>query len=405
MPKFFEPTADAVKTLERLVDEIPEIQRVFVANAKHLTRPDRTAHQQQIAASTVLLTVAQQIPNELAGLGVFQPAPKAGVARQYVGVGRISTGMGCPHAQTDPDFLGIMLAFRTGKGQRVDFIGINHPASPTDTVEQFMALLRATADAAGTHVPLGNLGLGNLAASQTKLIETLAARLGVTRALKIFAHVGLQTARTVASSSAYQQYWTGIVRANDTLGKFTLIPTQDINSLRDLSPGEQYLSRDWAQRQSDCDLDFCLYWIPFLNEDATPLDRLSQPWQEAHRIQAGKVVFPRTNLETREAKLVALMVSEMGANPGNWVSHSPEGAQPEFPGTEFTAGRFLAYRRSQQGRNALPEQMYDSFFAEGRINGDLEAELIRRYSEKCKAGHSVPDVGPIDFFLAGAVSP
>jgi hypothetical protein len=49
----------------------------------------------------------------------------------HVGIGRISTGLGCPHAETDPDFLGLMVAFRAGDGRLVDFVTINHGGGAT----------------------------------------------------------------------------------------------------------------------------------------------------------------------------------------------------------------------------------------------------------------------------------
>ena len=117
MPQLFDPTPDALAELERLADEIPEIQQILVDNHEKLKRNDRGAHQQQIAGGKVTLTVADQLPSALDGLGLFEP----GVT--HVGIGRMSTGLGCPHIETDLDFLGIMLAFRTSEGQRVDFLG------------------------------------------------------------------------------------------------------------------------------------------------------------------------------------------------------------------------------------------------------------------------------------------
>ena len=211
----------------------------------------------------------------------------------------------------------------------------------------------------------------------------------------MFRHVFAQTGRTLVSSSAYQQYWTGIVRANDTPGKFTLVPTEDVNQRREASPGEKYLSQDWNRRQTAKDLEFRLYWIPFLDEDITPMKKLTRGWQESHRVQVGTVSFPRTNSELREARLAALLASEMGANPGNWVSHKGEGPTPGIPATEFTAARSFVYRKSQQERNALPEAMYESFFANGEINRELAAELIRRHNEKRQSGHASPEVGDL----------
>jgi len=402
MSQFFN-TAEAVRALEERVNEIPEIQRTLIENDERLKRPDRAAHQQQIAGGRVLLKVAERLPGELDGLGIFQPGTVEELNGRRVpdadriGVGRISTGMGCPHLETDPDFLGLMLAFSTPDGRRVDFIGINDPTAPTDTVEEFMALLKATADAAGTKIPFGDhepLGLGNLAASQARLLASLGVHAGL-RAPAIAAHVFGQTARTVRSSSAYQPYWTGIVRARNVLGKFTLKPTTDVNKLREISPGGMYLSTDWKQRQSIGSLDFQLDWIPFLSENETPLEKLTKEWKEQHKVNVATVTFPMTDPESMEAKLMALLASEMGANPGNWIQDDPSVRASELPATEFTAARFFAYRNSQKEREALPEESYKGFFEQGKISAELAEELVRRYSQKQAVGHAVPEVGEV----------
>ena len=102
---------------------------------------DRVAHEYQIAGGRVSLTVGMQLPDPLEGVGLFRPGA------EYIGIGRVSTGLGCPHRETVPDFLGLRLAFLTDQDQRVDFIAINDPAAPTDTHIEFMALLAATAAA------------------------------------------------------------------------------------------------------------------------------------------------------------------------------------------------------------------------------------------------------------------
>ena len=393
MPQLFDPTPDALAELERLADEIPEIQQILVENHEKLKRNDRGAHQQQIAGGKVTLTVADQLPSALDGLGLFKP----GVT--HAGIGRMSTGLGCPHIETDLDFLGIMLAFRTSTGQRVDFLGINDPTSPTDTVEEFVGLLQATADSAGAEAPLGDSGqldIGNFLAAQAELVKSLRKRLGRWHGYGVAAHVARQTSRTGRSSTAFQQYWTGVVRATNTLGKFTLVPAADVNKHRGLRPGEKYLTDDWRKRQSESDLRFRLYWIPFQNEKDTPLEELTDKWDEDHWIQVGEVVFPQTDPNTKEAKLTALLAAEMGANPGNWVRDKSDGDPAQCPATRFTAGRQLVYKKSQTGRNALPEEAYGSFFSEGAIDDDLAAELIRRYNEKRDIGHDFFDVGEVD---------
>ena len=193
MSRFFDPTPQQARQLEEIAAAIPGVQKTFVDNHPRLTAADRAAHQQQIAASQVLLTIADRLPAELDGLGVF--TRREGTSDRVIGIGRISTGLGCPHAETDADFLGLMVAFRTPPGRRIDLITINDPRSPTDTPEEFLALLKATADAARAT---------GLLASQATLLGSLVRHAGF-GAVRIAAHVTAQTSRTVRSASAYQQ--------------------------------------------------------------------------------------------------------------------------------------------------------------------------------------------------------
>ena len=381
MPAFFHPTPEERRVLDALSAEIPDVQQTLVSNHPGLTMPDRGAHQQQLAGSKVLLTVADQLPSELDNLGVFQ---RGASSNSHVGIGRISTGLGCPHAETEADFLGLMVAFRTAAGRRVDFITINDPTSPTDTPEEFLALLKATADAAGT---------AGLLASQAKLLLSLTRHAGL-KAPAIGVHVTAQTLRTVRSSSAYQQYWTGIVRARDVLGKFTFVPTSAGNAEPGAGRGPHHLTEDWRRRQHAGPLEFTLQWIPFLSNRETPIDDLTRPWQDGQRKTVGTVTFPQTDAGSTRAKLTALLASELGANPGNWDETSDE-APAALPATRFTAARFLAYRSSQKNRGALAEESYASFFARGEIDPDLARELVRRYAAKRAIGHWVPDVGEV----------
>jgi hypothetical protein len=379
MPASFRPTPDERRVLDDLAAEIPGVQQTLVANHSQLTGPDRGAHQQQLAASQVLLTVADALPTELDGLGIFARGPSSGA---HVGIGRISTGLGCPHAETNADFLGLMVAFRTTSGRRIDFITINDPTSPTDTPEEFVALLKATADAAGSE---------DFLASQARLLVSLA-RHAQGRAPAIALHVTRQTFRTVRSSSAYQQYWTGIVKARDVFGKFTFVPTSAADA--SIPRGPRHLTEDWRALQSRGPLEFSLEWIPYLSERETPLDDLTTPWRDDHRVRVGTVTFPRIDPEAMATKLIALLASELGANPGNW-QETPDGAAAELPATRFTAARFLCYRESQKSRGALPDERYAAFFERGEVAPDLARELVRRYEAKRSAGHWVPDVGDL----------
>ena len=382
MPAFFDPTPEERRVLDEIADAIPGVQHALVKNHPKLTTPDRGAHQQQIAGSKIILTVSDRLPAALDGLGVFSQTERSA---PQIGIGRISTGLGCPHAETDPDFLGLMAAFRTRSGRRIDFVTINDPTSPTDTPEEFLALLKATADSAGS---------SNLLASQATLIASLTRHAGVVGGTRIATHVVGQTHRTVRSTSAYQQYWTGVVRARDVLGKFTFVPASTTPMGIDVTREPGHLTKDWRTRQRAGALEFHLRWIPFLDERRTPLDDLTREWAHEHEVPVGTVVFPMVDPDSVQARLTALLATELGANPGNW-EETPGASRSALPATRFAAARKLAYTASQRARHALPDGRYMSFFERGEISPELAHELIQRYQQKRAAGHWVPDVGEL----------
>ncbi len=379
----YRPAADDLETISRDVAEIPDIQQRLLERHQDLRFPDRVAHQYQIAGGRVLLTIAHRLPAALEGIGLFVPGA------QHLGIGRVSTGLGTPHLETNPDFLGLRLAFRTKAGQRVDFLAINDPAAPTDDHRDFIDLLHATAEAAGAEFPLlgdwGAYDVLNLVAEQKELLAALKRRMGWRKAGATAFRVTQQTLRTFRSSTAWQRYWTGVSEAGDTVGKFTLVPSRDVNARPGLRPGERHLSADWKRRQGQGDVGFALYWIPWLDETRTSTAELTEPWAEEHKQRVGEVTFPAADLDSDESRLWAALANEMGANPGNWLRDA--GDTIREPATPFECARSLAYEFSQQGRDVLPPALYASVFATGEIDPSLAQELKRRVDAKAKAGH------------------
>jgi hypothetical protein len=365
------------------VAEIPDIQRKLFANDTNLKFLDRVAHQYQIAGSRVLFQVANDLPEPLCGVGLFQPSA------HYSGLGRISTGLGTPHVETNPDFLGIMVAFQTQDGHRVDFLGINNPTAPTDDHRKFMSVLRATAESAGANVPfIGKLGahdLVNLGAQQTEFGLALAHRMGVIKAGNTLLHLTKQTLPTALSSTAYQRYWTGIVEVGGTGGKFTFVPTREENRTPGFHADSRHFTDEWKNRQVQGDIEFQLFWIPFLSEQKTPTKALTQPWQEDHKQLIGAIVFPKTDLDSEAARLWAILATEMGANPGNWIADKQNSI--EQPASEFGVARKIAYQKSQEGRSALEPNFYESVFRTAQITSELAKELKRRNGAKVRANH------------------
>jgi hypothetical protein len=362
------PTAQDLDRIAQQVATIPDLQKELLDNDAALKLRDRVAHQYQIAGGKVVLSVAATLPAELSGVGLFEPGST------HIGVGRVSTGLGCPHAETSPDFLGLRLAFQTAAGARVDFIAINDPSSPTDTHAQFIALLGATAAGAGKGV----------LASGTLLVADLVDSLGPVTGSGIAAHVLRQTSRAALSSTAYQTYWTGIEETGGVAGKFVLEPASQDNQHRPLSAGDHHLTEEWRSRQAAGPIVFQLYWITFIDARQTPLDELTHAWTE-QRHPAGTVTFPQCDAAGEEAGLWAALAAEMGANPGNWVHDA--GNTVGEPSTEFGIARKIAYRKSQEGRDVLPEANYVQVFRGGAIDAPLADLLRRRRAAKRGAGH------------------
>jgi hypothetical protein len=282
-----------------------------------------------------------------------------------------------------------MLAFQTVDGHRVDFLGINHPAAPTDDHRDFMSVLHATGESAGARVPFvgewGDRDVGNFLAQQAMFINALKKRMGTIRAGRTVAHLTKQTVRTAFSTTAYQTYWTGIAEVRRTAGKFTLVPVRDENSRPPLHPGERHFSEDWKARQHSGSVDFSLYWIPYLDEQRTPSRTLTEAWEEGQRQAIGMIRFPQLDPDSDTARLWAMLATEIGANHGHWV-HDPENSIKE-PATEFGVARKIAYQRSQDGRDALSPERYRSIFTTWTISSDLAQELRRRHENKSRAGH------------------
>ncbi len=378
----FRPNQQDLERIDRDVGEMPAIQQKLVTRHPDLKVGDRVAHQYQIAGSKVSLQIESQLPENLAGVGLFEPGAV------HIGIGRVSTGLGCPHLETDPDFLGLMLAFQTKGGQRVDFLGINDPGSPTDTHQEFMKLLDATAEGAGAEPPFGSgageLDIPNLLASNLRVASSLIDSLGFIRGFGTAGHVLRQTWRTARSSTAYQRYWTGVVETGGIPGKFVVVPVTDENKLRSLTPGEWHLSEEWRDRQAKGPVVFNMHWLPFIDEKVTSLTDLTEGWEERPHL-IGQVTFPQSDGTSEQDRLWAALAVEMGANPGNWVRNK-DNSIPE-PGTEFTCARKFAYRISQAGRDVLPEAAYTQMFASGEIDGTMAEELERRRAKKKGMGH------------------
>jgi hypothetical protein len=209
--------------------------------------------------------------------------------------------------ETNPDFLGIMVAFQTPDGQRVDFLGINNPTAPTNNHREFMSVLYATGESAGADVPfIGKLGahqLVNLGAQQTEFGVALARRMGVIKAGETLLHLTKQTLPTALSSTAYQRYWTGIVEVGSICGKFTFVPTREESDAPDFYAGSAHLTNDWTKRQARGDIQFQLSWIPFLSEEKTPTKALTHSWQDDHKKLVGTMVFPKTDLDSEDGRL------------------------------------------------------------------------------------------------------
>lgn len=147
---------------------------------------------------------------------------------------------------------------------------------------------------------------------------------------------------------------------------------------------DHHLTIEWRKRQAQGPVEFNLYWLSFIDHQATSLVKLTKAWQEDRHL-VGQVTFPHCDHATSEAELWASLAAEMRANPGNWI-HDRDDTIPQ-PATEFGVARKFAYERSQAGRDALPEAAYAGVFETGVIGPVLRDLLIARRTRKQQEGH------------------
>jgi hypothetical protein len=375
----FRPTQADWDRIAGEVATIPQIQQEFLARSGAMKVRDRTAHQYQIAGGKISLRIAEKLPANLENVGLFVPNS------EHVGLARLSTGIGCPHLETDPDFIGFVFAFATGDGRRVDFLGINDPVAPSPNHRDFMTLLHAAIDGTGARAPLfsgwGKRNLPDLFVSNAKVAFGLIRRMGLLKGAGAALHLSGQTLRTAVSRTAYQKFWGGIVEASGAPGKIMVAAATDENGWY-LGGGARHLTEEWRARQARGPVHFDLYWLPYIDERATPTVDMTVRWEERPQ-RIGRLTFPQADLASEEARLWAALTAEMGVNPANWVS----GGESSDPGTEFGCARKVAYQMSQEGRHVLPEASYAHVFQGAEIGHALAAELRQRRSAKQELGH------------------
>ena len=295
----------------------------------------------------------------------------------------MSTGLGCPHAETDPDFLGLMVAFQARSGRRIDFVTINDPTSPTDTPEEFIALLQATADAAGA---------SGLLANQARLLLSLARHAGI-RAAPIATHVTGQTRRTVRSSSAYQQVPgpASCARATRSASSPSCRSTRRCRRPRTRT---ETVHRRLADTNGRRDRWHSSCTGSRSSTSGRRRSTISRPrGGTSTRCALARSCSRRRD---RDQRIEAHRASCLGARrQSGQLAGNHRRASGGASVDRFTAARALAYRLSQQHRQALPEDSYRSFFEKGEISDALAATLIARYKEKQAAGQWVPDLGQL----------
>ena len=341
MPKFFDPTPEQQRELEDIAAAIPGVQKTFVVNHPQREAPDRGAHQQQIAGVEGDADRGRHAaactgqPRRLSSTPIRSAA---GRHRQD------STGLGCPHAETDADFLGLMVAFRT-RGRtphRPDHHRRSDDRRPTRRKSSSRSCRRPpmprAPPACSPHRPRcwqawrGTPGFGAGASPRTSPRR--------------------RTGRCVRRS-AYQRYWTGIVRARDVLGKFTFVPASEVGRGR-VARCTRFTD-DWRARQSAGDLAFDLRWIPFIDDRRTPAEDLTRPWAARSRGQRRARHLPEDRLRHDEPKLTSCWrrswrkPRQLGRDSGGAATDAPGHALHRRPAARLSREPAGASRPARSG--------------------------------------------------------
>ncbi|MEU8378978.1 peroxidase family protein [Streptosporangium sp. NPDC048865] len=311
------PTAPRAEPYERYVGGSPEVERqIFEKLARDLMQVqlkiikrsgaagiDRTFHAKAIlGVENARLRFRPDLPEDL----------RVGFAEagaEYPVIVRLSNASGTRQPDFVPDLRGAALRIQVGPAQAHDLLMTNHPVSHARNAREFVAFAQAMAGADTT------LRKG------VALFVKLPMAVGSSTAARMRRNLTAATRHKV-SSLALETYWSrgAILWGDAGPVRYQLRPVSGATTAPPPSESDpDYLGHEISARLANSDVVFELCVQRYENAWRTPIENGAADWTEedAPVVPVGTLTIPRQDLDTADARAIALHVDQLAFDPWN----------------------------------------------------------------------------------------
>jgi hypothetical protein len=264
----------------------------------HQAHPLRAFHAKiRLGVMNAQLEIRSDLPQTLQ-VGYFVP----GKVYESVTV-RLSNASGSIQPDADKDMRGIAVRVTVTQTECHDFLLTNGPVPHAQNGTEFVALAEA------------------LAGSRFLLPWRLLVNLGPFTSIRMFRNLNRYARANIASLAA-ETYWSrgAILWGPHNCGRLKLVPANYAPLANPPSKGNaDYLRTDLAQRLAAGNIEFDLFFQPFVDEAKTPVEKAAHLWPEdvSVPVPIARLVIPHQDINSIEALSAEDVVDRTAFNPWN----------------------------------------------------------------------------------------
>ncbi|PRY51108.1 catalase [Geodermatophilus tzadiensis] len=258
---------------------------------------DRAFHGKTVlAVENGCLRVRRDLPPGLRQ-GCFRPGAELAVTARF------SNANGVAQPDTARDLRGVALRVHAGGDTVHDLLMTNWPVSPAADARQFVAMASAVAGRTSTPAKLLSLAL------------RLPRRVGPWATVRIIGNL-VRSSRRSDSLARETYYSRGAImwgEAGPVRYRLRPVPAADVPP----GTGPDKLRTDFARRLTAGDVEFDLEVQRYVSERRTPVENTARRWWFVRYESVARLVLPRQELDTGQARLVEHRVDRLAFNPWN----------------------------------------------------------------------------------------
>lgn len=302
---------------ERYVGGSPEVERalferlardIMLVQLKIKKRSgapgiERTFHAKAVlGVENARLRFHPDLPEDLR-VGFAQPGA------DYPAIVRLSNASGVRQADFAPDLRGAALRVQVAPDQAHDLLMTNYPVSHARNAREFVAFAQAMA------------GADSSLRKGVALFVKLPLAVGWSAAARMRRNVSAATRRKVPSL-ALETYWSrgAILWGDAGPVRYRLRPAAGAPPAPSPSQSDpDYLGHELSARLARSDVVFELCIQRYVDSRRTPIEDGAADWSEENApvIPVGTLTIPRQDLDTADARAIALRIDQLAFDPWN----------------------------------------------------------------------------------------